>query len=266
MKIAFFGREAGLILKDKLQKAGFELITPEASELDLIVVGYYGKILPKKVLEKPRYGALNVHPSLLPTYRGPAPIQTTILNGDTQTGVTIIQMDEEVDHGPIVAAKTFEIGEKHYTTPELTKELWELGGNLLLETIPQWVEGKIPAMPQNHSQATYTKLLKREDGRIDWNNPAEYIERQVRAYTLWPGTFTSWNDKTVKILSAELPPPAKDGPLQIMPGKVFQAADGNIGVGTGKGVLIIKRLQLEGGKPIPAKEFLLGNKILSFQP
>lgn len=136
IKIAFLGREFGEIVRDKLQQAGFQLVEPESDHIDLLVVGFYGRILSKSVLEKPKYGALNVHPSLLPKYRGPTPVPSTILNGDTETGVTIISMDEEVDHGPIVATQKFSIGDKKYTSEELLQILWELGGDLLVETIP----------------------------------------------------------------------------------------------------------------------------------
>jgi len=204
-KIAFFGTsEFGEIVREKLKAAGFQLVDPGSPQVDLIVVAFYGKILSKKELEIPTYGALNVHPSLLPKYRGPTPIPTTILNGDTETGVTIIQMDEEVDHGPIVVSKKFEIGNKEFTTPELRKVLWELGGDPLVEVIPKWVAGEIIPQEQEHDKATYTEKLTREDGKIDWSKPTVYIERQVRAFYPWPGAFTFWKDKRVKILKAHV--------------------------------------------------------------
>ncbi|MBI2098436.1 MAG: methionyl-tRNA formyltransferase [Candidatus Wildermuthbacteria bacterium] len=231
-RIAFLGREYGLIVKKKLEEAGYQLVDPNSDGLDLIVVGFYGNILPKEVLAKPKHGALNVHPSLLPKYRGPTPVLFTILNGDSETGVTIIKMDEEVDHGPILAQQKFFIGEKKFTKPELRQILWELGGDLLVETIPKWIGGEIQPQEQDHSKATYTKKLTREDGRIDWNRPAEYIERQVRALTPWPGAFTIWKGKRIKILNAHI-----EG-----------------------GKLVIDELQMEGKKPTTLREFLLGHK------
>lgn len=242
MKILFLGREYGLLVKEKLEQAGYELVDPDAEGVDLLVVGFYGKILPKEVLQKPKFGALNVHPSLLPKYRGSSPVQNTILNGDTKTGVTIIQMDEQVDHGPILATREFSIfnppaggqfsnGMGKPTTPELEKILWAMGGDLLLETIPRWVKGEIAPQEQDHRKATYTKKLKREDGRIDWTKPIEYIERQVRAYYPWPGAFTFWRGKRIKILKAHLE----------------------------KGKLVIDELQLEGKRPTTLHEFLLGH-------
>lgn len=231
--IAFLGGSIfGEIVREKLKAAGFQLVDSNSLQVDLIVVAFYGKILSKTELETPAYGALNVHPSLLPKYRGPTPVPTTILNGDTETGATIIQMDEEVDHGPIVASEKFEIGNKKFTTPELRKILWELGGDLLVEVIPKWVTGEITPQEQVHSKATYTEKLTKEDGEIDWSRPAVYIERQVRAFHPWPGAFTFWKDKRVKILKAHV---AEDK-------------------------LVIDELQLEGKKQTTMREFLLGNK------
>ena len=236
--IAFFGREFGEIVRDKLQEAGFRLVDIKDQQVDLIVVGFYGEILSKKMLEIPKYGALNVHPSLLPKYRGPTPVPTTILNGDTETGVTIILMDEEVDHGSLLAQREFLIsnfqflnGKGRPTTPELRKILWELGGDLLVETIPKWVAGEITPQEQDHIKAIYTKKLSREDGEIDWAKPVEYIERQVRAFNPWPGAYTFWKNQRVKILKAHV-----------------------------EGVeFIIDELQLEGKKPATLHEFLLGH-------
>ncbi|HCM36946.1 MAG: hypothetical protein A3J30_04215 [Candidatus Wildermuthbacteria bacterium RIFCSPLOWO2_02_FULL_47_9c] len=230
IRIHFLGREFGLIVRDKLKEAGYELVG-SAAEADLMVVGFYGKILPKEMLEKPKFGALNVHPSLLPKYRGPTPVQTTILEGEKETGVTIIQMDEEVDHGPILAQRTHVIS-GNPTTPELEKVLWTIGGDLLLETIPKWIAGEIVPRAQDHAKATYTKKLSREAGHIDWAKPALYRERQIRAFTPWPGAFIFWKGKRVKILKAHLE----------------------------RGKLIIDELQMEGKKPTTLHDFLLGYK------
>src|SRR3989338_3685591 len=169
-------------------------------EPDLFVVASYGEILPKEVLDIPKKGTLNVHPSLLPKYRGPSPVHTSILNGDKSTGVTIMLLDEKMDHGPILANSKFEILNSKPTFPELRDKLAELGADLLIKTIPQWVEGKIQAIPQDDSRATYTKIFAKEDGKIDWNRPAEEIECQMRAFTPWPGTFTVFKGHNLKIL------------------------------------------------------------------
>ena len=232
IRINFLGREFGLIVRDKLKEAGYQLVDAESEEIDLIVVGFWGEIVRKEMLEKPKFGALNVHPSLLPKYRGPTPVLFTILNGDSEAGVTIIKMDEEVDHGPILAQQKFSIGEKKLTKSELRQILWELGGDLLVETIPKWIRGEIQPQEQDHSKATYTKKLTREDGRIDWNRPAEYRERQIRALTPWPGAFTIWKGKRIKILKAHIE----------------------------EGKLVIDELQMEGKKPTTFHDFLLGHK------
>ena len=198
---------------------------------DLIVVVAFGQILPKEILEIPKYGCLNVHPSLLPKYRGPSPIQSFILNGDKKTGVTIVLMDEKIDHGQILTNSKFQITNPKITYLELHNKLAELGVKLLIETIPKWTRGEIKPRPQNHSKATYTKILKKQDGKIDWQKPVEYIERQVRAFNPWPGTHTIYNGKILKILKAEI---LKDQ-------------------------LIIKEVQLEGKKPMSFEDFLRGH-------
>lgn len=198
---------------------------------DLIVVAAYGQILPKEILEIPKFGCLNVHPSLLPRWRGPSPIQYTILNGDEKTGVTIIKMVEKVDSGPIVAQKELNsfTGKEAYQA--LHNQLAEKGANLLIETIPKWIKGEIKPKLQDESKATYTKILTRDDGKIDWKKPIDYIERQVRALNPEPGTYTLYKGKILKILGAEI----KDQKL------------------------VIKKVQLEGKKPMSFEDFLRGH-------
>lgn len=224
---------------------------------DLIIVAAYSQILPKKILEIPKYGCLNVHPSFLPKYRGASPIQYAILNGDTETGVTVMLMDEKMDHGPIISSSFFPISKIAYE--ELSKELANLGAELLVETLPKWAEGKIKPEPQDDSKATYTKILKKEDGRIDWKKSVEEIERQIRAFNPWPGTFALFDGKNFKILKAEVLKQTKNGPFG-EPGKTFLAPDDKIAVQTGKDYLIIEKLQLEGKKSISSKEFLMGHQ------
>ncbi|MFH1180943.1 MAG: methionyl-tRNA formyltransferase [bacterium] len=199
--------------------------------VDLIIVAAYGKILPKNILEIPKYGCLNVHPSLLPKYRGPSPIQMAILNGDKETGVTIMKMDEKIDHGQIISNSKFLISNK-FTYKELHDELAKLGAKLLSKTIPDWINGKIKPVPQDETKATYTKIIKKEDGMVGWKSPIDYIERQVRALNPWPGTYTLYNGKILKILKAE----------------------------AAKGELIIKEVQLEGKKPMSFDAFQRGHQ------
>jgi methionyl-tRNA formyltransferase len=228
---------------------------------DLIVVAAYGQILPKEILEIPKFGCLNVHPSLLPRWRGPSPIQYTILNGDEKTGVTIIKMTEKVDSGPIIAQKELSslIGKETYEI--LHNQLAELGAKLLIETIPKWIKGEIEPKPQDESKTTYTKILTREDGKIDWKKSAEDLERQIRAFNPWPESFAFWSKNKekirIKILKARV--------LKIIDSKIYSigktliAPQNELCVQTGRGFLIIEKLQPEGKKEMFSEDFLRGH-------
>jgi len=228
---------------------------------DLIILAAYGQIIPKEILDilSPRsqgkYGALNIHPSLLPKYRGASPIQTAILNGDKETGVTIILMDEKTDHGDIVAKLKVKSQKSKVTYKELSDKLADAGAELLVKILPDWIAGKIKPKPQDHSRAIFTKIIKKEDGKIDWNKSAEEIERQIRALNPWPGTHTEIKNSKLKILEAD--PSTTLGASKKI-GEVF-LRDEELTVQTGNGILIIKQLQLEGKKPMPIKDFLNGH-------
>ena len=167
----------------------------------IIVVAAYGLFLPPKTLALPPLGALNIHPSLLPLYRGPSPVASAMLAGDAITGVTIILLDEGMDSGPILAQRETPIGATE-TAGALTARLFAMGATLLTETLPAWRARRISPTPQDESRATTTRLLSREDGAIDWQMPAAQIARQVRAYHPWPSAFTHWNGKMLKIIEA----------------------------------------------------------------
>jgi len=229
----------------------------ELKEARFFVLAAYGNILPSKLVQLPPKGVLNVHPSLLPKYRGPSPERFALLNGDAKTGVTIMLMDEKVDHGPILAQEEFVIPEdmRH---EELHLKLGEIGGELLVKTIPQWLKGKIIPKEQKHAEATFTKKITKEQGKIDWNQPALYIARQIRAFYAWPGTYTTFQGKMLKIL--------KGGMVEIS-GEQFSAPPGTtipwqqeFAVATGKGVLMVEQLQVAGKNPVSARDFLLGHK------
>ncbi len=234
----------------------------KAIEPDLAIIAAYGKILPKEILEIPQYGFVNIHPSLLPKYRGASPIQYAILNGDEETGVTIMGVDEEMDHGPILANSRLPIADSD-TYESLSKKLAILGAKLLIKTIPNHISGKIKPIPQDHSLATYTKIIKKEDGKIDWSKSAKEIERMTRAYYPWPGAWTVWNNKILKIFESEI---SEENENKV--GEVFLLQHPYIlenvrmlwGVKCGKDSLIIKKLQLEGGKILSVQEFLNGHK------
>lgn len=232
-------------------------------EADIYIVAAYGKIIPRAVLEKPRYGVLNIHPSLLPRWRGPSPIQYTILSGDSETGVTIIKMDELMDHGPIVAVKLlksdFNSSLLKSDFPTLHGELAKLGAELLMETLPRYLAGKITPVPQDDSKATFSKLLKRDDGRIDWKRPAEEIDRMIRAFNPWPGTWTlaPSKDKIYRVKIEEGEAAEAESPAG-SPGFLWQQNARTLLVKTGRGSIRIRKLTLEGKKPLEAAVFLSG--------
>ncbi len=196
---------------------------------DIAVVAGYGKIIPEKYLEVPKYGFLCVHPSLLPKYRGPSPIQGAILNGEKETGVSVILIDKEMDHGPILSIKKCEL-EPTVTLREAEKKIWGLGAKLLTNTLTKYIDGNIKPQEQNHDQATFTKLLTREDGHIDWSLSVEKIYNQIRALNPEPGTWTVWKSKIINIKKAKL-------------------VDGKIHIQT---------IQMEGKKEMSFEEFIHG--------
>lgn len=232
-----------------------------AYRADLFIVAAFGQILPQAVLDLPRYGTLNIHASLLPKYRGSSPISEAILAGERETGVTIMLIDAGVDTGPTLLQRAIPLSESE-TTASLTSKLADLGASALLEVLPRWVQGQLSPLPQDSSQASHTRLLKKEDGRVDWSQPAELLARRVRAYIPWPRACTTWRGKQLYILSAR--------PLSTSssttPGLVSLETFSNAGrvqkvlrVATGQGSLCIDTLQLEGKKAMSADEFLRGN-------
>ena len=233
---------------------------------NLIVLTAYGQIIPQEILDIPKYKALNIHPSLLPKYRGASPIQSVILNGDTETGVCLMIMDAEMDHGPIIQSSKIKVQSPKITFKELSKQLSDAGADLLIKTLPNYIDGKIKPQEQDHAQATLCKLIKKEDGKIDWNKSAEEIERQIRAFQEWPESYTDFNGKILKIIEADIEIPSNtplDIPSEIpsnTPGKVFLTDNHNLAVQTGNGILILKQLQLEGKNPMSAHDFLNGHK------
>ncbi len=229
---------------------------------DMILVSAYGQIIPKEIFQPPRLGAINIHPSLLPQWRGASPIQYAILSGDKKTGVTLIQMDEQLDHGPIVSRQELSLQGNEYFE-DLYLELQKLSQGIIKKTLPFLRDKKIDPAPQNESEATYSKILKREDGKLIWSRTAEELERQIRAFHQWPESFTGWGkaeNETVKIkitkASVETSETIEQKDLSY--GQVFVTPEKKLAVETGKGYLIIEKLKLEGKKEITAQEFLNG--------
>lgn len=221
---------------------------------NLFVIAIYGKILPKAILEIPEKGALNVHPSLLPRWRGADPIRAAILAGDEKTGVSIILIDEKADHGPVLAQEELKHSINNTQYSALKNELAELGGKMLIETIPKWLAGEITPKEQDHKLATYTKKITKEDGRINWNEPAEIIERKIRALNPWPGTYAFWDKKRIKILEGR---ELGNGVFKL-PGEVFRDESG-FAVACAKSAILVKKLQMESKKEQESGDFLNGH-------
>jgi methionyl-tRNA formyltransferase len=223
---------------------------------ELFVVVAYGQILPKSLLRIPKYGAVNVHASLLPKYRGAAPIAWAILRGEKMTGVTTMIMDEGMDTGDILLQTEIPIG-KEETAETLHNRLASLGAQLLLETVGRMKAGNLRPVPQEHSKATYAPLLKKEDGQIDWRKEAEAIDRRVRAFNPWPGAFTSLKGQLLKIYRGEIRERAPAGKA----GTVIWVGSDFIEVETGKDSFLIKEVQLEGKRRMTVRDFLSGHPI-----
>lgn len=227
---------------------------------DLIVVTAYGKIIPKYILDIPRYGCVNVHASLLPKYRGPAPIQAAILEGEKTTGITIMLMDEKMDTGPIISQREIEIDSKD-SLETLQDKLAVLGASLLFETLPRYINGELKPRPQDDSLATYCQMITRDDGKLFWDKTSEEIERQIRAFTPWPGAFTFYHiqpNKRLKIIKAEISNYVAENNDWEYGKIVFDS--GKLLIKTGNRWLSILELQLEGGRPISPQEFINGYK------
>ncbi|MDP3995784.1 MAG: methionyl-tRNA formyltransferase [bacterium] len=255
---------AALAEKYKIPVVQPEKISESSGEIrklspDLIILAAYGQIIPENILTSPKYDSINVHPSLLPLWRGPSPIQHAILNGDKRTGVTIMKMTTELDAGPILLQKEMEMtGQEDFQ--ELHDKLAKFAAELLNEAIFKIFSGKISLQLQDDSKATYSKILKKEDGKIDWQKPAQILERQIRAFSVWPGSHAIFNDgkgsKKIKILKARVyMPPDK---IKYPVGKVLVVPQNEIGVQCGKDFLVIERLQMEGKNEVSSEDFLRG--------
>lgn len=226
---------------------------------DAIVVAAFGQFLPKAVLEIPPFKCINVHPSHLPRYRGPSPISYAILNGDEETAVSIMVLTSKMDAGPILAQRRVPI-EPEDTMESLRVRLAQVGAEVLVETLPRWLRGEITPQPQDESQATLSRMITKEQGFLDWGQPAVVLARVVRAFQPWPGAYTKWRGKILKIIEATPCCPAQRG----APGTALALdppEEGSpLGIQTGEGILVLKTVQLEGRKVVSAGEFLRGQR------
>jgi methionyl-tRNA formyltransferase len=228
---------------------------------DVIVVAAFGQIRPRSVLDIPRFGCTNVHPSLLPRFRGASPVASAILAGDEFTGVSIMLMDEGLDTGPILARAQIPISAQD-TTGSLTTKLSLIGARLLVEALSFCLRGELPPRPQNEAEATYCRSITKKDGEIDWHLPAIALWRRVRAFYPWPGCYTRWQGKQLKIIEAVLLTGERAftvGQVVALP-SVPEGSKAAFGVGTGDGVLGVCGVQLEGKRAISAAEFLRGQR------
>ncbi len=225
---------------------------------DLFIVASYGRIIPKEVLETSKLGAINVHPSLLPRWRGPSPIQSAILAGDKETGVSIMLIDEEMDHGDIISNIKFSIS-NNLKYKELEEILIKESSKLLIETLPKWINGKIRAIPQNHKDTVYCQIIEKEDGRIDWNESVEIIDRKIRALNPWPGTYFEACNKKFKVLEAEIK--LFHNSIELWDTKKigeFFCENKQLMVRCKDGILILKNIQPESKNPMDGYCFWCG--------
>lgn len=224
---------------------------------DVVVVAAYGEILRPEVLAIPPHGCLNLHASLLPRHRGAAPVVAAILAGDEVTGITIMLMDEGMDTGPILTQSSMPVSSDD-TAGALMEKLSYLAADLLIETLPAWLAGEIMPQPQDHEQATYHKLVRKQDGLVDWSLPAVEIWRRVRAYHPWPGAYTYWQGRLLKILRAQ---PLDDWAGPGSPGEVIRTDQGIVVV-TGQGALLLEEIQMAGKRPMSVEDFVRGRRDL----
>ncbi len=255
-------------VKEAAQKLGLPVFQPEkikkdpellermrALAPDLAVVAAYGKILPKEILEAPRLGCVNIHGSLLPKYRGSAPVQRAILNGDPVTGITLMHMAEAMDAGDMIAKAETETAGK--TAGELMDELSRLGAALLIETLPAIEAGTAPRVPQDESAVTLAPMIEKAEGHLDFSRGAAALECQIRAFQPWPGAFADYEGETMKIHSAQV---LAEG-CGAAPGTVLAASPAGIRVATGDGILLVTGIQAPGKKAMPVSEFLKGHAV-----
>lgn len=248
-----WAREAGLNL---LQPASWKdtSLTRRLEDFgaDLLVVAAYGSILPAAALDACARGAVNIHASLLPRWRGASPVAAAILAGDGHTGVTLMQMDAGLDTGPLLAARRTRI-EPHETTGGLERRLARLGADLLLEQLPAILAGELEAVPQDAALSTYAPLITKRQGRLDWTRPAEALARRVRAFDPWPVAHAMWGDRPLRLWKAH----ALDG-SRGEPGRVLGISREGMDVATVSGVLRVQEIQLPGRRRMPASDAARG--------
>ncbi len=245
------------VIQPKNKKKLAEILSSQFFDVAILVA--YGMIIPDEIINKPKYGFLNLHPSLLPKYRGSSPIQTSLLDGEEKTGISIIKLSKAVDAGPIVAQKEVKILPTD-NAQTLHDKLAKAGAELLVKILADYFADKIKLSIQDESKATFTKIINREDGQINWQNNAQQIFCQFRAFFPWPGVFTYLAGKRLKIVNLSVI--GGNFGANLSTGEVFLGLDGELLVKCGQGAIKLENVQLEGKKELPGKEFLRGQKDL----
>ncbi len=222
---------------------------------DLIIVAAYGRILPTELLQIPRLGCINIHASLLPKFRGAAPIHRSIIEGEKTTGVTLMYMEEGLDTGDLISARSIKINKM--TTAELHDELSLMGADLLIKTLPFIEQGINGRTKQDESQATYASMIFKQDGFVDFSLPPEETERLIRGLNSWPGAYTTYRDDQMKLWQAEVCCETTDKP----DGTIISASNSGLKVASAGGTLLLTRIQMPGKKPMEVSDYLKGNRI-----
>jgi len=255
VKVAAESSDVAVLQPVRLRRNKEVVRTLRELDADLFVVAAFGQIIPAQILAIPPHGCIGVHASLLPKLRGAAPIAAAILQGDKDTGVTLMLTDAGIDTGPIIAQRHLTVAPRD-TTETLSRKLSHLGADLLIETLPGWLAGDIEPRPQDDAQATYAPMIAKSDGAIDWTRAAVDIDRMIRAFTPWPGAYTAYGGKILKILKAHPLPSERGGKA---PGTVIES-EGEIAVATGQDQLALDVVQLAGKRAMNIDVFTRGQR------
>ncbi|MBM24930.1 MAG: methionyl-tRNA formyltransferase [Chloroflexi bacterium] len=241
-------------LPTKIDEKEIDLLTKIAP--DIIIVAAYGLYLPPKIIDLPKFGCLNIHPSLLPKYRGPSPVISTILSDEKATGVSIIKINNKLDAGPMLKSQMVNriCNETAY---DLTKRLFSIGSELLIDIIPRWIKNEISPISQKESDATFTKKITKSDGEIKWNLSSKEIYLKTLAYNPWPKTYSWWNGKRIILTKMELTSTKENN--NVAPGTIIRTSSNKIAISTATTDLLLSTIQLEGKREISVQEFVLGH-------
>ena len=241
-------------LPKKIDEKEIDLLTKIAP--DIIIVAAYGLYLPSKIIDLPKFGCLNIHPSLLPKYRGPSPVISAILSDEKATGVSIIKINDKLDAGPMLKSQIVDRNCSE-TAYDLTKRLFSIGSELLIDIIPKWIKNEISPISQKESDATFTKKITKSDGEIKWDLSSKEIYLKTLAYSPWPKTYSWWNGKRIILTKMQLTSTTENN--NVDPGTIIRTSSNKIAVSTATTDLLLSTIQLEGNREISVQEFVLGH-------